>query len=246
MPQRKRSQMSRPAKEAGHYPADFAFSGQEKPKLEIVLKCDSMGSVEAVSALLINMKLPEADLKIIHSGVGAVSKHDLLMAMTGSRLVIGFAVAVAPKLEQWVKEQGVEVRLYDVIYRLSEDVRKLAQSLAATELEEKVTGKCEVIATFKSKKGGIILGCKVVDGSVQVGKSFRVVTAMGPVLSSKIESLQVENQVVKEAKSGQNVGVKVAGATVGQVGDFIECYEISGPMKQSWRPKGQIIHLGAS
>ncbi|MHC1727179.1 MAG: hypothetical protein AB9866_14430 [Syntrophobacteraceae bacterium] len=246
MPQRKRSHISKSSKEMGHFPVDLSGRGKEKPKLEIVLKCDSMGSVEAVSALLTNMKLPEADIKILHSGVGAVSKQDLLMAMTGNRLVIGFSVGVAPKLDQWVKEQGVEVRLYDVIYRLAEDVKLLAQSQAPVEPEEKVTGKCEVIATFKSKKGGTILGCEVVDGSVQVGKNFRVVTAMGPVHSSRIESLQVENKAVKEARSGQQVGVKIAGTTTGKVGDFIECYEVTGPKKPSWTPKGQIIHLGFS
>ena len=96
-----------------------------------MLKCDTDGSVEAVSALIANLKAPEAEIKLIQSGVGNVSKQDLLMALTGSKLVIGFNVGVAPKLEQWVKEQGVEVRLYDVIYKLADDLKAIVQSLGA-------------------------------------------------------------------------------------------------------------------
>jgi translation initiation factor IF-2 len=178
--------------------------------------------------------------------VGNITKQDVLMALTGSRLVIGFNVGVAPKLEQWVKEHGVEVRLYDVIYRLAEDLKVIAQSLAPVVTEDKVIGKCEVIATFKSKKGGVILGCEVVEGAVQIGKRFRVVTAMGPVHSSRIESLQVEKQPVKEARAGQHVGVQVSGSTLGKIGDFIECYDEIIPKRARWSPTGHIIHMGSS
>jgi translation initiation factor IF-2 len=227
-------------------PLQFASRGEGRPTIEIVLKCDTMGSVEAVSALLANLKVSEAQIKVIHSGVGNISKQDLLMALTGGRLVIGFNVGVALKLQQWVKEHGVEVRLYEVIYKLADDLKAIAQSLAPVETEEKVTGKCEVIATFKSKKGGVILGCEVVEGTVQVGKHFRVVTAMGPAYSARIESLQVDKQPVKEARAGQQVGVQVSGSTHGKVGDFIECFDVTPPKKTAWTPRGKIMHLESS
>jgi translation initiation factor IF-2 len=240
MSEKKRSPKT--SKETRHGPSEFVDRSEGKAKIELVLKCDTMGSVEAISALLANLKLPEAEVQVIQSGVGNIVKQDLLMALTGSRLVIG----VTPKLEQWVKEHGVEVRLYDVIYRLAEDVKAIAKNLAPIETEERVIGKCEVIATFKSKKGGVILGCEVVNGAVQVGKHFRVVTAMGPVHSARIESLQIENQPVKEARVGQQVGVQVSGATLGKVGDFIECYDEITPKRVRWSPKGSIIHTGHS
>ncbi len=232
--------------EIKYAPPGFVNQSGRRAKIELVLKCDTMGSVEAISAMLANLKVPEADVGIILSGVGNITKQDLLVALTGSRLVIGFNVGVAPKLEQWVKEHGVEIRIYDVIYRLAEDLRVIGQSLAPIETEDKVTGKCEVIATFKSKKGGVILGCEVVEGSVQVGKRFRVVTAMGPVHSARIESLQVDKQPVKEARVGQQVGVQVSGSAFGKVGDFIECYDEIIPKKATWSPRGDIIHLGSS
>ncbi len=234
------------SKETRHAPPEFMGRSEGRAKIELVLKCDTMGSVEAISALLTNLKLPEAEVKLIHSGVGNIAKQDLLMALTGSRLVIGFNVGVTPKLEQWVKEHGVEVRLYDVIYRLAEDVTAIARNMAPVEAEEKVIGKCEVIATFRSKKGGVILGCEVVEGAVQVGKHFRVVTAMGPVHSAKIESLQIEKRPVKEARAGQQVGVEVSGSPLGKVGDFIECYTEITSKKARWSPRGSIIHMGSS
>jgi translation initiation factor IF-2 len=242
MPETKQSRKA-PTKQ---FPMEPAALSERKEVLEIVLKCDTDGSVEAVSTLIAKIQAPEVEIKPIQSGVGNISKQDLLMALTGSRLVIGFNVGVAPKLEQWVKEHGVEVRLYDVIYKLAEDLKAIVNSIAPVEAEEKVTGKCEVIATFKSRKGGIILGCSVVEGTVQVGKRFRVVTAMGPVHSSKIESLQIEKQQVKEARAGQQVGVQVAGSAQGKVGDFIECYEVTPAKRTAWTPTGKIMQMRSS
>jgi len=86
----------------------------------------------------------------------------------------------------------------------------------------------------------------VVEGAIQVGKRFRVITAMGPVHSARIESLQIEKQPVKEARAGQQVGVQVSGSSLGKVGDFIECYDEAVPKRTRWSPKGEIIHMGSS
>ncbi|MDR3566807.1 MAG: hypothetical protein P4L43_02150 [Syntrophobacteraceae bacterium] len=216
-----------------------------RPAIELVLKCDTMGSVEAVSTLISKLDIPEAEVKTISSGVGDINKQDLLMALSGSRLIVGFNVEVTPKLEQWVKENRVEIRLHKVIYRLAEDLSAIARTMAPVRTEDRVLGKCAVIATFKSKKGGVILGCEVVEGALQVGKRFRVVTAMGPVHSSRIESLQIDKQSVKEARAGQQVGVQISGSTFGKVGDFIECYDEIVGKKEKWSPRGDIIHMGS-
>ena len=218
---------------------------EPRPRIDLVLKCDTMGSVEAVSNLVSKLKTPEAEIKIIRSGVGNIVKQDLLVALSGSGLVLGFNVGVAPKLELWIKEHFVEIRLYEVIYRLAEDLVAIARSMAPARTEDKILGKCEVIATFKSRKGGVILGCEVVEGALQVGKRFRVVTAMGPVHSSRIESLEIDKHPVKEARAGQQVGVQTLGSTFGKVGDFIECYDETVHRKEKWSPRGDIIYKGS-
>lgn len=222
-------------------PSGFGIADTSATKLGIVLKCDTMGSVEAISALLSKLKLPDVELKLIHAGVGSINKQDVLVAITGSKLILGFEVGLSPKLEQWIKEKGVEVRLYNVIYKLVDDLMDISRRVGPVEPEETVTGKCKVIATFKTDKG-VIIGCEVQEGTVQVGKTFRIVTAMGPVHSARIDSLQVEKNQVKEAKQGQQVGVKVTGYMGAKIGDFIECFETTASKKKVWSPQGKIVH----
>ena len=220
------------------------FMNRVEKKLEIVLKCDTFGTVEAVNGLIARIKAPEVDIRVIHSGVGAVYKSDLLMAMTGSRLVIGFEVDVMPKLEQWIKEHEIEVRLYRVVYKLAEDIKNIASSLVLPEAEEVITGKARVIALFKSRHRAIILGCEVWEGNLSVGKDFRVISAMGPIYSGRIESLQVESSPVKEARIGQQVGIKIHNFDKARLGDLIECYETAHSKKGTiWRPSGTVVHI---
>lgn len=217
-------------------------SGQNK--LEIVLKCDVMGTAEAISASLAEINVSGVQIDLIQTAIGNVSKSDVLMARTGSKLVLGFNVDITPKLEQEVKEFGVEVRLYDTIYKLTEDLRKIAQSFIIKQPEEKIIGKAGVIATFKASRKGMIIGCEVYEGSIEAGRDFRVITAMGPAYFGKITSLQIEKQSVKVGKPGQQVGIKLEGWNKAKIGDLVECYE-SLPQKGGgrWRPRSGIVRI---
>ncbi len=219
-------------------PSDRA--GQNR--LEIVLKCDVAGTAEAISASLSEVKVPGVQIDLIQIGIGNVSKSDVLMARTGSKLVIGFSVDITPKLEQEIKEFGVEVRLYDTIYKLTEDIRKIAQSFNIKAPEEKITGKAKVIATFKSSHKEMIIGCEVLEGAIELGKEFRVITAMGPAYFGKITSLQIEKQNVKSGKPGQQVGIKLVGWNKARVDDLVECFESLRPKGGGrWKPRSGIM-----
>lgn len=220
-------------------------SGQNK--LEVVLKCDVAGTAEAISASLAEINVSGVQIDLIQTGIGNISKSDVLMARTGSKLVLGFNVNITPKLEQEIKEFGVEVRLYDTIYKLTEDMRKIAQSFIIKEPEEKICGKARVIATFKPSRKGVIIGCEVYEGSIETGKDFRVITAMGPAYFGKITSLQIEKQSVKAGKPGQQVGIKLEGWNKAKIGDLVECYE-SLPQKggRPWQPHSGIIRIISS
>jgi translation initiation factor IF-2 len=209
--------------------------------LEMVLKADSAGSQEAVMTAITGRPVNGVQIRVIHADVGAVAKSDLLMALTGSRLVVGFNVDVMPEIPQLSREQGVEVRLYKVIYRLSEDLRQIARSLIPVEDQEKLTGKARVIAVFKSSRRDIILGCEVVEGRLALGDPFRVISAMGQVYTGHIQSLHIEKDAVKKATVGQQVGIKIPGFNRGRVGDWVECFETvreRGP--EPWRPRGGV------
>jgi len=211
-------------------------------KLEIVLKCDVAGTAEAISASLSELKVPGVQIDLIQTGIGNVSKSDVLMARTGSKLVIGFNVGVMPNLKQEIKEFGVEVRLYDTIYKLTEDTQKIARSFSLTAPEERITGKARVIAAFKSSVKGMIIGCEVLEGAVELGRDFRVITAMGPAYFGKITSLQIEKQNVRSAKPGQQVGIKLVGWNKARVDDLVECFEsLQSKGGGPWKPRSGII-----
>jgi translation initiation factor IF-2 len=213
-------------------------------KLAIVLKSDSMGSEEALFSSIKRLQVKGAEIEVIHSGIGPVSKSDLFMALAGTKLVVGFSVGILPKIEPLSKEMGVEIRLYETIYKLIEDLRTLCSRLVSSGSEEKITGRAVVIALFKSSRKAIILGCKVQEGNLSVGKSFRLISDPGEVYRGKVSSLHIEKDVVDEAKAGQQVGLKISDFNRAKIGDIVECFqEGTSDRQKAWQPRGGVYHL---
>ncbi len=160
-----------------------------------------MGSVEAVTNSLAALAAPDVDISIIHSSIGSISKSDVLFAETASRLIVGFQVGVMPAMDKVLREHRVEVRLYDVIYKLIDDIKAIAGDLVPHFPEERIIGSGKIIALFKSSRKGIIIGCDVQEGFIAVGERFRIISAMGPVYEGIIESLHIGDTAVQESRS---------------------------------------------
>lgn len=219
-----------------------AGASKQPPRLEVVLKCDSVGSMEGVTASLSKVGIPGAEIITVRSGIGTITQSDVLMAETAGRLIIGFQVKVVPGLERILRERHVEVRLYDTIYMLSEDISSIAQAMISRPAEEAVTGSGKVVALFKSTRKGIIIGCEVESGHLAVGQHFRIISAMGPVYSGIIESLHIDEQTVQKATPGQKVGIRIKNFNRAKVGDLVESYRPQSVGKaRPWEPKGEII-----
>jgi len=214
----------------------------KKTKLEIVLKCDTAGSVEAVTHSLAALTVTDVDISVIHSGIGAISKSDVLFAETASRLIIGFQTGVMPLLDKVLKEHRVEVRLYDVIYNLIDDIKAIAGALVPHFPEEQVIGSGKIIALFKSSRKGIIIGCEVMEGVFSIGERFRVISVMGPVFEGTIESLHVGDTAVKKVVQGQQAGIRIKHFSGARIGDMVESFRPPPPVKaRTWEPTGQIV-----
>ncbi|MFZ5759156.1 MAG: hypothetical protein ACOY32_05945 [Thermodesulfobacteriota bacterium] len=228
-----------------HGPSAAAAADEKKsPALALVVKGDTDGCEEAICAVLLNVAISGVAIAIIHKGIGDICKNDVLLAEGGSRLIIGFNVGVHPRVEELCRELGVEIRLYSVIYHLQQDIAAIAASLLPREPEEKILGSARVIALFKSSRKGIILGCQVTEGRLQIKDRFRVIAAMGPIYQGVIESLHIERDAVTRATPGQQVGLKIRDFKAGKLGDLVESYQLITPTAAPpWQPSGKILHL---
>lgn len=214
-----------------------------KEILGLVVKADTAGTAEVIVSTLNNLNIGKVEIEVIHAGVGSISKSDLLMAETGSRLVAGFEVDLLPRIKEAAAEKGIEIRLHDVIYKLTEDIQEIARTLVPAEEKERVTGKARVIALFRGGHKGIILGCEVLEGVLALGKQFRLISAPGTVYAGTIDSLHIESREVKQATAGQKVGLKIPGFKRAQKGDLVEIFETVSPGQRQWRPRGGVFDL---
>jgi translation initiation factor IF-2 len=215
---------------------------KKKSKLEIVLKCDSVGSLEAVTDSLAALTTPDVDISVIHSGVGVISKSDVLFAETASRLIVGFQVGIMPAMDKALREHGVEVHLHDVIYKLIDDIKVIAGDLTPHFPDEQIIGSGTIIALFKSSRKGIIIGCGIREGFFAVGERFRIISAMGPAYTGNIESLHIGSATVQKATAGQQAGIRIKHFSGANIGDLVESFRPpSMADTRTWKPTGKII-----
>lgn len=214
--------------------------GDKKPKLELVLKADSDGSIEALEKSITSLSPASVDLDIIHRGIGNINKSDVLMAKSGSRLIIGFQIDLLPGIDSLLRTHHVEVRLYNVIYSVTADVEAIAETIEAQDSGEQTIGSARIIALFKSTRKGIIIGCKVQEGHLAVGQHFRIISAAAPVYSGRIESMHIGETAIQKADQGQQVGIKIRDFKGARIGDLVESYRLL-KTPPAWNPIGEVF-----
>jgi len=200
-------------------------SGELK-ELKIVLKADTIGSIEALKKALEELSTDKVKVSIIHAGVGAISESDIMLAKASNAIVIGFNTRPNPAARRLLEEEKVDVRTYGVIYDAVEDVKKALEGLLEPEKVEEILGQAEVRATFKIKKVGTVAGCYVLDGKLVRGAKARLIREGVVIYDGEIEGLKRFKEDVKEVPKGYECGVKLKDFNDIKVGDIIECYEI--------------------
>jgi translation initiation factor IF-2 len=193
--------------------------------LQILVKADVHGSAEALRDSLIKLSNDEVAVKIISSGVGAITESDINLAAASNAIVIGFNVRADGAARSAVKESGVEIRYYSIIYEAIEDVEGAVTGMLAPEFREQIVGLAEVRDVFSSPKLGDIAGCLVVDGLVKRSNPIRVLRDDTVIYEGELESLRRFKDDVNEVRSGTECGIGVKNYDDVKVGDQIECYE---------------------
>src|SRR5438477_89564 len=196
-----------------------------KKTLRLVLKCDTQGSVEAISAALTQIGSKKVDLEIIHSAVGPISESDILLASASNAVVVGFNIKVENVAVSAAKSEGVQVKLYSIIYELLDQMKEAMAGLLEPEHRETVIGHAEVKQVFELSKG-IVAGCLVTDGRIARTGRARVLRKRQPVYDGGLSTLRRFQDDVKEVRSGLECGIKLGDFSEYHVGDIIECYQL--------------------
>ena len=194
--------------------------------LNLIVKADVQGSVEAVIQSLEKLSNDEVRVKVIHGGVGAINESDVVLADVSNAIIIGFNVRPNAIITEKAKEAGVDIRLYSVIYNAIEDVEKAMKGMLAPTFEEVVLGHVEIRELFKVSGVGTIGGCYVLDGKIARNCEVRVVRDDIVVYTGKLASLQRMKDAVKEVNAGYECGLSIEKYNDIKIGDIIEAYEM--------------------
>jgi translation initiation factor IF-2 len=184
------------------------------------------GSVEALKGMLSKLPTEEVVVSVKHAAAGGITESDVSLAEATKAIIVGFNVTSSGKARQMAESKGIEIRLYEVIYDLIDDVTKAARGMLEPELKLEVLGHAEVRQVFKITKVGAIAGCMVVDGIVERNAQIRV-TRDGIVVEKdrRLEQLKRFKDDAKEVRAGMECGMKIVGYDDIKVGDVLECYK---------------------
>jgi translation initiation factor IF-2 len=203
------------------------FQAQDRNELNIVLKSDVQGTLEAITESIHKIKSDKISTRVIHSGVGEVTENDITLATASGAIVIGFNVRARPAVNRLAKQKGVEIRLYSVIYELLEQLEEALRGRLRPEVRETPLGAAEIIQVFNISKTGKICGCSVNGGLVRVGASARVYRENELIYNGKVASLRRFKDDVREVRSGLECGIRLDNFEDFEVGDRIEIFEIT-------------------
>lgn len=205
----------------------FSNMGAEDLKsLNVVIKADVRGSLEAIQNALLEMGNEEVQVNIVSGGVGGITETDVNLAMTSNAVVFGFNVRADAAARKVIENEGVDLRYYSVIYDLIEDVRNALSGMLSPELREEINGVAEVRDVFKSPKFGAVAGCMVVEGTVLRNNPIRVLRDDIVIYEGELESLRRFKDDVNEVRSGMECGIGVKNYNDVRPGDKIEVYEV--------------------
>jgi translation initiation factor IF-2 len=204
----------------------FADIGKESRILNVMIKTDVRGSLEAIQSALLDLGNDEVRVNVVASSVGGITETDVNLALTTSAVIFGFNVRADGAARRAIEREGVDLRYYSVIYDLIDDVKKALGGMLAPERREEILGVAEVRDTFRSPKFGTVAGCMVVEGTLHRNKPIRVLRENVVIFEGELESLRRFKDDVAEVRAGFECGIGVRNYNDVRVGDKIEVYSV--------------------
>ncbi len=194
--------------------------------LNLVIKADVDGSVEAAVSELQKIQHPEVRVNVIHTGVGGISENDVMLAAASNAMIVGFNVRPNAEARASAGREGVEIRTYDVIYRLTEEIEQALVGMLRPVTSEETLGEAEVRQLFRVSRLGTIAGCHVTSGVIRRGAKVRVVRDGAVVHEGSIAQLKRFKDDVREVEEGFECGILLEGFNDVKEGDVLEAYEV--------------------
>jgi translation initiation factor IF-2 len=196
----------------------------EVKDLNLIVKADVQGSIEALNDSLTQLSNDEVNVKIVHSAIGTIAESDISLATVSNAIIIGFNVRPNPKVQSMATDENVDMRFYDVIYDVINDVKNAMVGMMASKFKEHVMGTAEVREVFQIPKVGCIAGCYVTDGKIERGQNLRLLRDGVVIFEGKNSSLKRFKDDVKEVQAGYECGIGIENFNDIKVGDTIDCY----------------------
>lgn len=203
-----------------------AFKAGETKELRLVIKGDVQGALEPIMTSLAELSTEEIKINVLHATTGTITENDIMLATASQAIVLGFNVGVDQVAQKAADKEKIDIRLYDVIYDLTEDIEKALKGMLTPETRTVRLGRAEVRATFSIPKIGNVAGCRVVEGLMRRNATVNVVRASEVVYEGNITSLRQEKDDAREVLEGFECGIGVKGFTEFEVGDFLECFAV--------------------
>jgi translation initiation factor IF-2 len=201
-------------------------AGGSVKELPLVVKADVQGSVEAIIGALDKVGNEEVKARVIHSGVGGITESDITLAEASGAAVIGFNVRAHKEAREASERTGTEIRYYNIIYDLVDDVKGVLSGLLAPTLREEFLGNAQILEVFNISKVGKVAGCRITDGRVERGANVRLIRDNVVIHEGKLSTLKRFKDEVKEVQAGQECGMAFENYQDMRAGDVIECYRV--------------------
>ncbi len=195
-------------------------------EMNLVLKTDVRGSLEAISEAISGIKSTKISVKIVHGGVGEITDSDVILAAASKAIIVGFHVRAMPSVNRTAKQKGVEIRLYSIIYDLLDDLEDVMRGRLTPETKENLLGEAQIAQVFNISKTGKICGCRVTSGLIKVNQKARVFRQDTQIYSGLVASLKHFKEDVREMKAGQECGIRLDNFEDFEVGDRIQVFTV--------------------